>query len=200
MIRKLVFTLFFLLTLIYPTANLPVCSAAINTAKLSPEAAWISLDLPLEQRKQIDAIITDALKEASLNTSPKIKSLDFSQMYTLSSYLNEISDARETISDRIMQVLTPQQRRQMESQLDKKNSYRDQTNALLLTLNLTDKQQLIIINSLLQCQRQSLSIVSDQKLSWEDRRKKLEKSNPLRLISRVLTKTQLTDMTIWSKL
>lgn len=198
MFRKLALILFFLLTC--QAAVLPVCSAAINTAKLSQEAAWISLDLPLEQRKQIDAIIADTLKEASLNGSPTVKTLDFSQMYALSSYLNEVSDIRETISDRIMQVLTPQQRRQMQAQLDKKKSYNDQTTALLMTLNLTDKQQLLIINSLLQCQRQALAIVANQKLSWEDRRKKLEKSNPLRLVSRILTKAQLTDMTIWSKM
>lgn len=180
--------------------NVNICSASINASELSQEATWINLDLPAEQRRQIDNIIIQTVKDAQIkHLSPKIIKLDYAQIFTLSNYLNEISDIHENINDRIRQVLSPQQRQLFETQLERKRNFSEQTTALILSLNLSDKQQIAIINSLLRCQSQALSIVSNQSLTWEERRKKLKKTNPLRLISRSLTKEQLADLMVWSK-
>ncbi|CUH95548.1 hypothetical protein P22_1619 [Propionispora sp. 2/2-37] len=198
MLAKIFYSVLFVISL--SITNVDICLASINASELSQEAAWISLDLPVEQRKQIDNIIVQTVKEAQIkHISPKIASLDYAQIFTLTNYLNEISDIRETINNQIMQVLPPQQRQLFEAQLEKKQHFSEQTTALILSLNLSDKQQIAIINSLLRCQNQALSIVSNQSLSWEERRKKLKKANPLRLISRNLTKAQLADLMLWSK-
>lgn len=175
--------------------NAHVCSARISASEVCPEAVWISLDLPVEQRKQIDDIIVESFHEAQLNhSSPQIKNMDFIQVYALMNYLSKVNDIRDDVNNKIMQVLSPEQQSQFGMLIERKRNVTEKTTTMIMSLNLTDAQQTAIINTLLQSQRQTWSIVSNRSLSWEERRKKLNRLNPLRLATTKLTKSQLADL------
>nr|WP_092072458.1 hypothetical protein [Dendrosporobacter quercicolus]NSL48496.1 hypothetical protein [Dendrosporobacter quercicolus DSM 1736]SDM42225.1 hypothetical protein SAMN04488502_104201 [Dendrosporobacter quercicolus] len=178
-----------------------ICLAGINAAGIYQEALWVSMDLPAEQRKQIDDIIVEKAKQVkNLQKVQKIDGMDnFVQLYTLMNYLEEMNNIRTEINSKILQLLPPSQKQVFEMQLEKKQDLIEKTAAMILALDLSDKQQAAIINSLLRNQKKVWSVVAKKSLSWEERRKKLNKTNPLRMIHGTLTRDQIKNLALWLK-
>lgn len=178
-----------------------ICLAGINAAGIYQEALWISMDLPAEQRKQIDDIIVEKAKQVkNLQKVQKIDGMDnFVQLYTLMNYLEEMNNIRTEVNSKILQLLPPSQKQVFEMQLEKKQNLIEKTAAMILALDLSDKQQAAIINSLLRNQKKVWSVVAKKSLSWEERRKKLNKTNPLRMIHGTLTRDQIKNLASWLK-
>lgn len=178
-----------------------VCSAGINAAGIYQEALWVSMDLPAEQRKQIDDIIIEKAKQVkNLQKVQRIDGMDnFVQLYTLMNYLDEMNNIRTEVNSKILQLLPPSQKKVFEMQLEKKQDTIEKTAAMILALDLSDRQQAAIINSLLRSQKKVWSVVAKKSLSWEERRKKLNKTNPLRMINGTLTRDQIKNLASWLK-
>lgn len=181
--------------------NSGICLAGINAAGIYQEALWISMDLPAEQRKQIDDIIVEKAKRVKeLQKIQKIDGMDnFVQLYTLVNYLEEMNDIRADVNRKILELLPPSQKKLYEMQSEKKQDFIERTAAMILALDLSDKQQAVIINSLLRSQKKVWSVVAKKSLSWEERRKKLNNTNPLRMINGTLTRDQIKSLALWLK-
>ena len=159
------------------------------------------MDLPAEQRKQIDDIIVEKAKRVKeLQKIQKIDGMDnFVQLYTLVNYLEEMNDIRADVNRKILELLPPSQKKLYEMQSEKKQDFIERTAAMILALDLSDKQQAVIINSLLRSQKKVWSVVAKKSLSWEERRKKLNNTNPLRMINGTLTRDQIKSLALWLK-
>lgn len=165
---------------------------------MNEEAVWISLDLPQEQRRQIDEIILEAYKDVTvIQKNMVITDLSsFTNLYKIGDYMNKMSNVRTNVNDNIIQILSPQQRDIFESKLEERQGNAGNITAKLLALNLTATQQTVIVKLLLQSHKQDWKTISDKSLSWEQRITKLQRRNLLRQISTLLTADQLS-MAAW---
>ncbi|WP_122629954.1 hypothetical protein [Lucifera butyrica] len=173
-------------------------SPRINTSDLSQESLWISLDLPAEKREKVDGIINDEYKQVKiLQKNMLITDLsNFNTLYRLTNYMKKMSDIRTTTNNRILSILSPEQQFAFENLLATKQQANEKTTATMLALNLTSKQQIIIVNLMLQSQKNVWATIADTSLSWEKRTKKLH-TNIFSKISAFLTKDQRIMMNTW---
>lgn len=175
-----------------------VCLANENTYRLYPEELWIELDVTTEQRKQIDAIIKTAAISV-LKNHEKIKNTNINMLDMLK-HESLVNDRRINANEKISQLLTVEQQSIFDSQLRKQEESKDLITMYLLSLDLTEEQQPVVLYSLIESQKQVWSIISDEKLSWEARRKKIKQVNAIDKLYRLLTETQKVKLKSWSDL
>lgn len=186
-----------------PPAGKPptVVPPMLNISDIYQETAWISLDLPKEQREKIDAIIasksTEAkklLRNTQLENIVLVKNpVDNVHTIDLLNFLKvmqQIDDIRSDINSAIEQNLSPDQQDQFENQLSLKQRQVAGTVSVLLALKLDDLQQAKIMNMLLQSQLEVWTIVSNDGISWEQRRKKIQLLSTFQQLLILLTKDQ----------
>ncbi len=154
---------------------------------------WISLDVTAEQRKAIDNIIADAAY--SVKDLQKRSRMD--DMLDILEYESLLMDRRTLVNDRIMQVLSVEQQDIFGSQLRRQQQSLSVLATVLFNSDLSEKQEIPVIQSLMLSQGQVWSIVSDKSLSWEVRRKKLNNMNIFKNLSHILTKQQLNNLHLW---
>ncbi|MBP2659541.1 MAG: hypothetical protein H6Q69_2573 [Firmicutes bacterium] len=175
-----------------------ICLANENTYRLYPEELWIELDVTTEQRKQIDAIIkTTAI--GVLKNHEKIKNTN-TNMLDMLKHESLVNDRRINVNEKISQLLTVEQQSIFDSQLRKQEESKDLITMYLLSLDLTEEQQPVVLYSLIESQKQIWSIISDEKLSWEARRRKIKQVNAIDKLHRLLTETQKVKLQSWSDL
>lgn len=175
--------------------NTGSCSANVETSLIYVESIWIGLDVTTEQKNQIDEIIGEAAHDVqNLQTRPIT-----ANMLDILEYESHLNDRRSIVNDKIMQVLSIEQQDVFNDQLRKQQQSQNLSTAALFNLDLSEKQDLLVIHSLMESQRQVWSIVSDKSLSWEARRKKLNRINIFKNLSSLLTKEQLNDLNLWSE-
>lgn len=184
-----------------PNAN--TCFASFSYQ----ESVWISLDLPLAHRKKIDNIIVSKYAQvAKLSQPSSIFNLtDANEVYTLLSYTNQIQNIQSEVSDKIMLTLTPDQQVLFSDQLESNQASANESFLSFLTLDLSESQQLLVANSLLNTQKKVWNIVANTNLTWEERRAKLAHLNVVGqirsvLIANKLSSSQLAALNKWAKL
>ncbi|MDF2570544.1 hypothetical protein [Sporomusa sp.] len=170
------------------------CLASQN--RLCPEELWMELDVSAEQRKRIDEMIDYAATEL-LKNQPNLKN---ASMLDLLEFENLVNDRRNRVNEMISKILTIEQQYAFDNQLQIQEQTRDLSTMSLLSLNLTETQQPLVLYSLIGSQKQVWSIISDKKLSWEERRKKLKKVDTINKLQKLLTKDQIDKLKIWSNL
>ncbi|WP_371377724.1 hypothetical protein [Sporomusa aerivorans] len=170
------------------------CLANQNT--LYSEELWVELDVSAEQRKRIDEMIVQAAKEI-LKNQPNLKN---ASMLDLLEYESLVSNRRNQVNEMISKILTTEQQSIFDNQLEIQEQTRNLSALSLLSLNLSEKQQPLVLYSLIGSQKQIWSIISDKKLSWEERRKKLKKVNAINKLQQHLSKDQINTLKIWSDL
>lgn len=187
MVKNLFYAIFFSSILTLSTGT---CFANFNYQ----ETVWISLDLPQEQRNQIDDIISSEYQKVKLLQQKQLvwTLSKNSDMLSLLNYMNQIEDIRTGITERMMQVLNPEQQNLFSRQLDNLRTDSAKSFSVILALNLSDSQQLLLAKSLLLAQKRVWGIVSDRSISWEKRRKKLVQFTTLGQISKLILATKLT--------
>lgn len=173
--------------------------ASFNVSDLYQEAAWLSLDLPQSQRAKIDSIIirnndriTKITKDAVV-FSLAVKKADNEKELNFLSFLKtmqKVNNIQADTCDEIMQCLTPEQQGELEDILGKRSSQVASAVDMLNSLTLDDTQQIKVLNRMLLCQKQIWAIAADTKLSWEQRKKKMQTINTLKLITQYLTQDQ----------
>ena len=181
--------------------SLGTCSAHVDVSDMYQEALWINLDLPKEQKEQIDEIILEADKQVkAVQRKQGIGNLyKFNDLYNYADSLGQMKDIRMDANAKIMQLLPYKQRVLFEDQAEESQRLTDKYMVMILNLDLTESQQTAIISSLVKSQQRVWSIVSNTSLSWEKRRKKIKSVNALEVISNQLTKTQRNSWKTWSK-
>ncbi|MBP2636475.1 MAG: hypothetical protein H6Q72_2382 [Firmicutes bacterium] len=175
-----------------------VCLANGNTYTLYPEELWIELDVTTEQRKQIDAVI--GVAAIAVLKNHKIIKNENTNMMDILKYENLVNDRRMNVNEKISQLLTIDQQSIFDSQLRKQEEAKNLNTLALLNLDLTEQQQPLVLYSLVESQKQIWSIISDKKLSWEARRKKLKSVNAINKLRSLLTETQTVKLKAWSDL
>lgn len=183
------------------TLSLGACSAYVDVSDMYQEALWMNLDLPKEQKEQIDGIILEADKQVkAVQRRQGIGNLyGFNDLYNYADSLSQMKDIRMDANAKIMQLLPYKQRVLFEEQTEESQRLTDQYMVMVLNLDLTESQQTAIISSLIKSQQRVWSIVSNTSLSWEQRRKKIKRVNALEVISNQLTKAQRSSWKEWSK-
>jgi hypothetical protein len=175
--------------------NIGTCSTNVDTCSIYEETLWISLDVTPEQRKQIDEIIGEAGHDVKNIQKKSV----ITNMFDIMEYESLLNDRRSRVNDDIMQVLSVEQQNIFDSQLKKQRQSQNISTAGLLNLDFSEKQELLVIQSLMLSQKQVWSIVSDKSLSWEVRRKKLNNINIFANLTPLLTKTQLNALNLWGQ-
>lgn len=175
--------------------NSGICSTNVDTCSIYEETLWISLDVTPEQRKQIDEIIGEAGQDVKNIQKKSV----ITNMLDIMEYESLLNDRRSRVNDDIMQVLSVEQQNIFDSQLKKQRQSQNISTAGLLNLDFSEKQELLVIQSLMLSQKQVWSIVSDKLLSWEVRRKKLNNINIFANLTPLLTKTQLNALNLWGQ-
>jgi hypothetical protein len=178
-----------------------ICSAHIDISEMYQEALWVNLNLPQEQRDQVDAIIVEADKQVKdIQKKQGISSLyGVDDLYNLADSLSQMKDVRTDASNKIMQLLPPNQRALFEDQAEESQNLTEKYMMMILELDLSEDQQTVIVNSLLKSQQGVWAIVSNTSLPWEKRRQKLKSINAIELISNKLTKKQTSIWKTWNK-
>jgi hypothetical protein len=181
--------------------GLGVCSAHIDVSDMYQEALWVNLDLPKEQKEQIEGIILEADKQVkAVQKKQAIGEIyKITDLYNYADSLSQMKDIRKEASDKIMQLLPENQRVIFDDQSEESQRLTEKYMMMILQLDLTENQQTAIVNSLIKSQDRVWSIVSDTSLSWDKRRQKLKSINPLELIGSQLTNKQLSIWKTWNK-
>ncbi|EGO62143.1 hypothetical protein [Acetonema longum] len=164
----------------------------VCAAPASEEVLWISLDVSPEERKKIDGIIFDAYKQVKIGQKNiKAAHLENPNEYLkLLSYLQQMGETRQNINRDIRQLLSPQQRRILETQLEQIDQSKQQFAGILMMLDLSREQQAKIVAALLKNQKKVWTIISRRSLSWEKRRKQLGRIDKIKEISLHLSRQQ----------
>jgi hypothetical protein len=179
-------------------SNIGFCASA-NVSELYQEAAWISLDLPQMQRSNIDEIIVKKneeikaiIKKAAILTVANKASTN-KQSYDLMNFyqtMKKINDIRLDACSEIMAELTSQQQEELVDRLEKRSAQAGSAIEMLRSFNLEDDQQAKVFAQMLLCQKTIWSIAANTKLSWEQRRRKMQTVNTLKLIESYLSTDQ----------
>lgn len=169
------------------------------TTDITEEALWISLDVSEQQKKQIDAIISESYSQVKKIQKKQGSNdlYDFNNLFILLQYTSKMNDIRKTTSERIMQVLDVKQKPDFEKQLQQVQDASYKSTAMMLSLELTDTQKKIVVISLLKTQKKIWETIA-KKSAWEEKRKKLNRINKLQIISAKLSKEQRTRMAQWN--
>ncbi|HEY3426103.1 MAG TPA: hypothetical protein VGL27_14995 [Negativicutes bacterium] len=167
-----------------------ICSAKVDSSALYQETMWLSLDVSPEKKEQIDQII--AKSNSELKSNQKINKFD--NMFNLMEYASRVNDQRTIVNDKIMELLSVRQQNIFEDQIETQQQLVATSTIAILGLDLTTKQQTLILNLLIESQQQVWSIISNKSLTWEERKRKLENLNTLMRISSLLTKSQNKDL------
>lgn len=170
------------------------------TTDITEETLWISLDVPQQQKKQIDAIIAESYSQVKKIHKKQGSNdiYDFNNLFILLQYTSKMNDIRKSTSDRIMQVLDTKQKLEFEKQLQQVQDASYKSTVLMLSLDLTDTQKKLVVTSLLKTQKKIWEILSRKSSSWEEKRKKLNRINKLQIVSAKLSKEQRTKMAQWN--
>jgi len=175
--------------------NLGICSENVDTCSIYEETLWISLDVTPEQKKQIDEIIGEAGRDVRNIQKKSV----ITNIFDIMEYESLLNDRRSRVNDDIMQVLSVAQQNIFDSQLKKQRQLQSISTAALLNLDFSEKQELLVIQSLMLSQKQVWSVVSNKSLSWEVRRKKLNNINIFANLTPLLTKTQINALNVWGQ-
>lgn len=170
------------------------------TTDITEETLWISLDVPQQQKKQIDAIIAESYSQVKKFHKKQGSNdiYDFNNLFILLQYTSKMNDIRKSTSDRIMQVLDTKQKLEFEKQLQQVQDASYKSTVLMLSLDLTDTQKKLVVTSLLKTQKKIWEILSRKSSSWEEKRKKLNRIDKLKIVSAKLSKEQRTKMAQWN--
>lgn len=170
------------------------------TTDITEEALWISLDVSQQQKKQIDAIIAESYSQVKKMQKKQGSNdiYDFNNLFILLQYTSKMNDIRKSTSDRIMQVLDAKQKPDFEQQLQQVQDASYKSTVLMLSLDLTDTQKKLVVTSLLKTQKKIWETIAKKSGSWEEKRKKLNRINKLRIVSAKLSKEQRTKMAQWN--
>ena len=179
-------------------ATIGFCSH-VNVSDLYQEAAWISLDLPQAQRTKIDEIIVKkneeiktVVKKAAIFTAANKVSDDEQSFYLLNFFqaMKKINDIRSDACSEIIMELNPQQQEELTKLLDKRSVQSSSAIAMLKSLSLESDKQIKVFLQMLLCQRKIWAIASETNLSWEQRKRKMQTVNTLKVIGAYLSKDQ----------
>lgn len=181
--------------------NTASCVYSFNVSDMYQEAAWISLDLPENQRAKVDEIIvkknTDIKKvltdAAIFRVATNKKQIDDEEKFDLLNFfqaMKRIDDIRSDACSEIMTCLTPQQQNELGNLVDKRSARVAYAASMLESLNLDKGQQKKVFDRMLVCQQRIWSIASDTGLSWEQRKQRMKTVNTFNVISQYLTKEQ----------
>lgn len=170
------------------------------TTDITEETLWISLDASQQQKKQIDAIIAESYSQVKKFHKKQGSNdiYDFNNLFILLQYTSKMNDIRKSTSDRIMQVLDTKQKLEFEKQLQQVQDASYKSTVLMLSLDLTDTQKKLVVTSLLKTQKKIWEILSRKSSSWEEKRKKLNRIDKLKIVSAKLSKEQRTKMAQWN--
>lgn len=170
------------------------------TTDITEETLWISLDVSQQQKKQIDAIIAESYSQVKKIHKKQGSNdiYDFNNLFILLQYTSKMNDIRKSTSDRIMQVLDTKQKLEFEKQLQQVQDASYKSTVLMLSLDLTDTQKKLVVTSLLKTQKKIWEILSRKSSSWEEKRKKLNRIDKLKIVSAKLSKEQRTKMAQWN--
>jgi hypothetical protein len=190
-----------LLCLIFVT-NVGFCTP-VNVSDLYQEAVWISLDLPQTQRSKIDEIIVKkneeikgVIQKSAILTLAN-KASDNKQSYDLLNFfdaMKKINDIRSDACNEILMELNPQQQEELDKRLEKRSIQAASAIEMLKAFSLESDQQIKVFSKMLLGQRAIWSIAADTKLSWEQRKRKMQTINTLKLIEEYLSKDQKTTL------
>lgn len=174
------------------------CLAYIEPSQIYPETVWISLDLPKETREKIDNILVESYTQRKNIWSKQDSSVAYA-FNELSSDgdFNKINEVKKKSGEKIKALLSLEEKNKVEDKIEKCSQLAEETLLLMLSLDLSIRQQEMITHSLLEDQQQIARIVADESFSWEERREKLKNRNVLQLINLTLNKEQLTRVTEW---
>lgn len=174
-------------------------SASFNNSSLYQEAAWLNLDLPQSQREKIDEIIVrnndqiTKLTKDAVNFTAFVKMNDNEDDLTLLVFLNtmeKVKTIQKNTENEIIKCLTPAQQAELNAVLEKRSSLVTSFASMPEFLGLDDNQNIKILNRLLLCKNQISAIAANRKLSWEQRREKMQIVNTFKSITQYLTPTQ----------
>lgn len=174
------------------------CLAYIEPSQIYPETVWISLDLPKETREKIDNILVESYTQRKNIWSKQDSSVAYA-FNELSSDgdFNKINEVKKKSGEKIKALLSLEEKNKVEDKIEKCSQLAEETLLLMLSLDLSIRQQEMITHSLLEDQQQIARIVADESFSWEERREKLKNRNVLQLINLTLNKEQLARVTEW---
>lgn len=173
--------------------------ASFNDSNLYQEAAWLNLDLPLSQREKIDLIIVrnndqiTKLTKDAVNFTAFVKineSEDDRILLVLLKTMENVNNIQKDTENEIIKCLTPDQQAELDAVLEKRSSIVTSFTAMVEFLDLDDNQNIKLLNRLLLCKNQISAIAANTKLSWEQRKEKMQIVNTLKSITQYLTPAQ----------
>ena len=178
------------------------CFSNHNAIEMNQDVRWISLDLPPEQRMLIDEILKEEYKNIKLmQRHQEIRDIsNLSDLAKLSNYMKMMNEVESKLSDEIIKILPFEQKSIFEDQLERQKDLTEKTTATLLGLNLTNVQQTMIINILIESKREGWAIIADTSLSWEQRRNQLRRKNVTEKITALLNPYQLMTWATWNSM
>lgn len=185
-------------------SNMAFCTPRNYSCDLYEEEAWMNLNVSEKDRSKIDEIILkhdDEMKAfmddgEHLQRPRKISDelrgeLQEVSVIKLLDTMQKIDSIRKNIHWEMISYLSPGQQETLDSLLDRREARVTSISmAMMAALALDDSQMEPIISQMLLCQKQIWSIVSDTKLSWEQRKEKMQKIRTLQLVSNHFTKQQ----------
>ena len=191
-------TIFFSILIV----NKGSCFSNHNAIEINQDVRWISLDLPPEQRMLIDEILKEEYKNIRLmQRHQEIKDIsNLSDLTKLSNYMKMMNEVESKLSDEIIKILPFEQRSIFEDQLERQKNLAEKTTATLLGLNLTNVQQTMIINILIESKKDGWAIITNTSLSWEQRRNQLRRKNVTEKITALLNPYQLMTWASWNSM
>ena len=178
------------------------CFSNHNAIEMNQEVRWISLDLPPEQRMLIDEILKEEYKNIRLiQRHQEIRDIsNLSDLAKLSNYMKTMNAIEYKLSDEIIKILPFEQKSIFEDQLERQKDLTEKTTATLLGLNLTNVQQTMIINILIESKKDGWAIIANTSLSWEQRRNQLRRKNVTEKITALLNPYQLMTWATWNSM
>lgn len=181
--------------------NNGICLAASkNNVQLSQETKWISLDLPIEQRVRIDEVIASKYEQVkALQKNQEILDIGNSNdFYKLVTYMSRMNEIQAQMYDEIIRLVPPERQSEFDAQQQEKEDAAQKATSTLLALKLTKAQQTKIINLLLKAKKNSWAALADTSVTWEQRIKKMQRTDVVRQISSVLDKNQRATWASWN--
>ncbi|MBP2643326.1 MAG: hypothetical protein H6Q67_1213 [Firmicutes bacterium] len=186
-----------------------------RVSEVYQEAAWLSMDYPPEQRRQIDQILIKKSLEVesiihdpalfvisgtpgvngkvtkgkqSMPNMPKGQSdkppmdneilpsdMENARLLKLLRVSRQLEDIRNDTQDEILKILTPEQQGVFNTMIVERKNQIANLVEVLVGLNMDPIQQPKVIQSLSQCQQQVWKIISNTSLSWDERRRGIDR-------------------------
>ncbi|MBP2652543.1 MAG: hypothetical protein H6Q73_112 [Firmicutes bacterium] len=130
------------------------------------------------------------LKNAASDSTKPTGSFNSSNLINYLRVVKKIDEIRSSTHDEIKQCLTPEQQAVYETNLEKRKTEAANFVAVLVGLDMDNNQQAQVIRTLLLCQQQVWSTVTDTSMSWDKRMKRAQSITTFRAILSNLTQDQ----------